>query len=157
ASVGSHFAQPMQLRDSTGELKRGGLQKVVDQRRVDPLRVAREWMTRFSQLPPTEHNHLALRRDYRDFLAHYNGPVSVVYADPPYTRDHYSRFYHVLETMALRDVPRLTDRIRHGRAISRGLYRENRHQSPFCIKSQAPAAFADLFSGVRRLEVPLCL
>ena len=29
-----------------------------------------------------------------------------VYADPPYTRDHYSRFYHVLETLALRDDPR---------------------------------------------------
>ena len=31
--------------------------------------------------------------------------VAVIYADPPYTRDHYSRFYHVLETLCLRDCP----------------------------------------------------
>ena len=29
----------------------------------------------------------------------------IVYADPPYTRDHYSRFYHVLETISLFDSP----------------------------------------------------
>jgi adenine-specific DNA-methyltransferase len=81
-----------------------------------------------------------------------------VYADPPYTRDHYSRYYHVLETMARRDNPEieLMSKGRRGR-ISRGLYRSDRHQSPFCIASQAAGAFAELFRGVRRLNVPLIL
>ena len=30
---------------------------------------------------------------------------SVVYADPPYTRDHYSRYYHLLDTLLLYDYP----------------------------------------------------
>ena len=41
--------------------------------------------------------------------------------------------------------------------VSRGVYRVERHQSPFCIKSQAPGAFRDLFDGVRKIQVPLVL
>ena len=37
------------------------------------------------------------------------------------------------------------------------MYRADRHQSPFCIKSQAPAAFERLFAGVRKLNAPLVL
>lgn len=35
------------------------------------------------------------------------GRIDVIYADPPYTRDQYSRFYHVLETLVRYDFPRL--------------------------------------------------
>ena len=38
---------------------------------------------------------------------------------------------------------------------SRGLYRTDRHQSPFCIKSTAPGAFAELFAGARGLPMLL--
>ena len=41
--------------------------------------------------------------------------------------------------------------------MSRGMYRANRHQSPFCIVSQAPRAFSRLFSEVREIQVPLVL
>ena len=83
----------------------------------------------------------------------------MVYADPPYTRDHYSRFYHVLETISLWDDPGVsTTRIRaKTTTFSRGVYRADRHQSPFCIKSQAPGAFERLFSAVRDLQAPLVL
>jgi adenine-specific DNA methylase len=73
----------------------------------------------------------------------------VVYADPPYTRDHYSRFYHVLETICLGDHPKLSrSNLNGGQMVSRGAYREDRHQSPFCIRSQAPSAFDELFKLV---------
>jgi adenine-specific DNA methylase len=82
----------------------------------------------------------------------------VVYADPPYTRDHYSRFYHVLETMALRDDPKISTNTAHGKTVlSRGIYRQDRHQSPFCIRSEAPAAFEELFERVAKRGVPLVL
>jgi len=69
-----------------------------------------------------------------------------VYADPPYTRDHYSRFYHGLETLTLQDRPIISKtKIGGTLRLSRGLYRQDRHQSPFCIKSQAPNAFHELF------------
>jgi len=80
-----------------------------------------------------------------------------VYADPPYTRDHYSRFYHVLETMCLWDEPGVSTTRIHAETetFSRGMYREDRHQSPFCIKSQAPGAFEKLCAAVRDQNAPL--
>ena len=72
--------------------------------------------------------------------------VRTVYADPPYTRDHYSRFYHVLETIALDDVPEISTVKIHGSThVSNGIYRKDRHQSPFCIRSKAPKAFKEMF------------
>ena len=75
--------------------------------------------------------------------------VRTVYADPPYTRDHYSRFYHVLETIALDDVPEIsTVKIRGTTHVSNGIYRKDRHQSPFCIRSKAPKAFEEMFKAI---------
>jgi adenine-specific DNA methylase len=96
--------------------------------------------------------------DYLDALDLINEDIRVVYADPPYTRDHYSRFYHVLETICLRDNPRISTTFINGKTnISRGIYRQNRHQSPFCIISKAVSAFEGLFKKVRRLESSLVL
>lgn len=72
-------------------------------------------------------------------------PPCTVYADPPYCFVHYSRFYHALETLYLYDKPELQVK---GGSIVKGRYREDRHQSPFCIRSQVPDAFEDLFRGV---------
>jgi hypothetical protein len=84
--------------------------------------------------------------------------LSVIYADPPYTRDHYSRFYHVLETVCLEDEPKVSIvKSKNQVNISRGLYRGERHQSPFSIISEAPNAFQALFSGAAKLNVPLLL
>lgn len=57
---------------------------------------------------------------------------SVIYADPPYTDDQYSRYYHLLETVILYDYPKVA---------GAGLYRPHRFQTPFSIKSRAVAAF----------------
>jgi hypothetical protein len=115
------------------------------------------WGDRYARLPGGQlHRHHAVRQDYRDFLRNWTGELAVVYADPPYTRDHYSRYYHVLETLCLRDNPALsTMRLGDREFLSRGFYRAERHQSPFCIKTQAPGAFAELFDGVRRMGAPL--
>jgi adenine-specific DNA methylase len=86
-----------------------------------------------------------------DCLKNLSDSIKTVYADPPYTRDHYSRFYHVLETITLRDSPELsTTKIRGDQHISNGIYRKNRHQSPFCIKSQAPDAFNSMFEYISK-------
>ncbi|MGJ8530506.1 hypothetical protein [Maritalea sp.] len=39
----------------------------------------------------------------------------------------------------------------------KGRYREERHQSPFCIKSQVRGAFIDLFEGVKASDSSLVL
>jgi adenine-specific DNA methylase len=109
-------------------------------------------------LPSAKFQHESHVGDFRDVLPALRGRVSAVYADPPYTRDHHSRFYHVLETLAVGDEPAVSmSNLGGGGVASRGIYREQRHQSDFCIKSRAPAAFDALYALVRQLEVPLVL
>ena len=64
----------------------------------------------------------------------------------------------MLETICLRDNPIITTTFPNGKGgISRAIYREGRHQSPFCIKSQADDAFEQMFKEVKELNVPLIL
>lgn len=57
----------------------------------------------------------------------------VIYADPPYSRAQYSRYYHLLETLVLYDYPACQ---------SKGRYRENRYQTDFSIKSKVVTAMS---------------
>jgi adenine-specific DNA-methyltransferase len=75
-------------------------------------------------------------------------PGSTVYADPPYAPVHYSRFYHVLETLVKYDYPTLD---------FKGRYRDDRHQSPFSQKTQAMKAFKDFFQGIIDAKVQMLL
>jgi adenine-specific DNA-methyltransferase len=70
---------------------------------------------------------------------------TTIYADPPYCFVHYSRFYHALETLVKYDYPKLQFK---AEKLVKGRYREQRHQSPFCIKTQVASAFEKLFLGV---------
>ena len=74
--------------------------------------------------------------------------VEVVYADPPYTQDQYSRYYHVFESLLLNDYP-CSD--------GAGRYRNERYTSPFCQIRSVEEAFKRLFQGVKNLNVPLIL
>jgi adenine-specific DNA-methyltransferase len=153
-SIGKQFAQPMQPRRKDGTVKRHVVEQMIRDRALDFASLYSKWLARYTALPRSD-GHRIVRADYRDVL---NGltDVSIVYADPPYTRDHYSRFYHVLETLALRDRPGISTTLLTGQgAKSRGIYRTDRHQSPFSIKSQARGAFAELFKGCSNLGLPL--
>ena len=72
--------------------------------------------------------------------------VGIVYADPPYSFVHYSRFYHAIEDLCRYDYPSVEHK---------GRYRKDRHQSPFCIKTKAPSAFDSMFKKARDYELPL--
>lgn len=157
-TVGKQFAQPIRPRFSDGRPKPNLPKRLARDRTVDAIAVFERWITKYCTIPHSPRKHRVIRGDYAAALQGLNGEVSVVYADPPYTRDHYSRFYHVLETLCLRDCPEVsTVRVNGRDQISRGIYRAERYQSPFCIKSQAPNAFARLFGEVKRLGVPLVL
>lgn len=64
--------------------------------------------------------------------------VKVIYADPPYSFVHYSRFYHATESLVKYDymIPK-----------HKGRYRTDRHQSPFCQSLNVYDAFENLFSN----------
>ncbi|PTV52132.1 DNA adenine methylase [Acinetobacter seifertii] len=73
---------------------------------------------------------------------------SIIYADPPYGNVHYSRFYHVLETLVKYDYPEVK---------FKGRYRQDRHQSPFCKKSEASDAFEKMFSLIKEKDSAMVL
>jgi hypothetical protein len=157
-SVGKQFAQPIRPRDKSGVPKRHVVKKIVAERRLSARSVFIDYLRQYEALAYIRRDHMAVRADFREALAKPIFKPSVVYADPPYTRDHYSRFYHSLETIALGDDPSITkSNLGGGGTQSRGGYRAGRHQSPFSIKSEAPAAFSALFAGVATLGVPLVL
>lgn len=108
----------------------------------------------FSALPkhPPCFAHTITTLDYKVCLSKFSG--GTVYADPPYAFVHYSRFYHALETLVLYDYPVIQEK---NGSIVKGRYREDRHQSPFCIRSMVKGAFEDLFQGVRDSNSKLVL
>ncbi len=157
-SIGKQFAQPIRPRDKSGAPKRHVVKKIIAERGLSARSIFMVYLRHYEGLVATRRDHAAVRADFRQALAKPAFKPSVVYADPPYTRDHYSRFYHTLETIALGDDPSITkSNLGGGDIQSRGGYRAGRHQSPFCIKSEAPAAFSALFGGVAALRVPLVL
>lgn len=70
----------------------------------------------------------------------------VIYADPPYSRAQYSRYYHVLETLALYDYPECS---------SKGRYREGRFHTDFSRKSRVAIAMEEFIAAAAATEASL--
>ena len=157
-TIGKQFAQPLQVRDSKGRLKTNLRSKIISDRSICFCDRLLYWITQYRQYESSSVNHEVIKADYREALKDLSdSDVSVIYADPPYTRYHYSRYYHVLETICLRDTPEVSSTFVNQQGISRGIYRKDRHQSPFCIKSKAPEAFNELFDYASKIDAPLVL
>lgn len=73
---------------------------------------------------------------------------AVIYADPPYTDDQYSRYYHVWETLVKYDYPM---------SSGEGRYRPARFQTPFSRVTEVKWAFGQLFKRTAALGADLVL
>ncbi|MGS0765301.1 DNA adenine methylase [Syntrophomonas curvata] len=157
-TVGKQFAQPIKPRKSDGTPKKNIINRIQKDRNDNVFEVFGKWLERYLSQEKANYNHYIYKMDYSDALDIIKNDIKVVYADPPYTRYHYSRYYHVLETICLRDNPTISKSNLHGgNTISRGIYREDRHQSPFCIKSQAGIAFDTMFKKIHSMGAALVL
>ena len=85
--------------------------------------------------------------DYLDCISTLS-PNTLVYADPPYSSVHYSRFYHAIETIVRYDNPQVQ---------FKGRYREDRYQSPFDQKRKVVDAFVKLFKAIKAQRCHLLL
>jgi adenine-specific DNA-methyltransferase len=74
--------------------------------------------------------------------------IGTVYADPPYTKDQYSRYYHMYETLYRYDFPD---------SSGAGRNRSDRFTTGFSLKSAVVASFHDLCRNVSRMRVPLVI
>lgn len=157
-TVGKQFAQPMRLKKADGKIPPLLLQRALRDRSMDVIDLYQQWASRWmANRLAGFYDHRIVCGDVLDFVTS-DRSCRVLYADPPYTIDHYSRFYHVLETLSLRDSPRLDEMNKRGElSVMRGIYRAGRYQSPFCVPSQAPVAFDRLFAAAAKRGVPLVL
>lgn len=73
---------------------------------------------------------------------------NIVYADPPYTDDQYSRYYHLYETLIAYDYPKVDGKAR---------YRTTRFRSSFSVKSEVHGEFERLIKSCRQLETSLLI
>lgn len=113
-----------------------------------------EFQDRLMELKPVgtstwRRNNKVVNSDALDLLA--TGDmrgIGAVYADPPYTKDQYSRYYHVYETLYRYDYPDS-----HGA----GRVRSDRVSTGFCLKTQVVQSFSDLFRHTAERGVPLIL
>lgn len=148
-TIGKQFAQPIRPRNKNGTPKSRLIPQLNKDRELCVFETFENWLRKYIGVNHYAQKHEILCMDYNEALNLIAEDVSIVYADPPYTRDHYSRFYHGLETICRNDFPEISKTSIGGTIrLSRGLYRKNRHQSPFSIKSQAPDAFNNLFQKV---------
>lgn len=149
----------LKIANSTGHFAQYLTPKASSYRRYLALRrrtVWSEWLSSLADMSPIgdaswRKSNKAYNQDSLKLLprlANGKAEIGVIYADPPYTDDQYSRFYHLLETLCLYDYPKIT---------GKGLYRSNRFQTPFSLTSKAAAALEKLIASASRTEADLVL
>jgi adenine-specific DNA-methyltransferase len=147
ASTPGHFAQFLRGDSSTG------LQRVLASRRRaawDAFLEDLDWLAPFGTARWRGANKV-FRQDALELwstLDDVNVGRAIYYADPPYSKEHYSRFYHVLETLTRYDYPQ---------AEGAGRYRPDRFQTAFALKTKVEAAIAKLCDKISERKSTLIL
>lgn len=139
-----HFAQPLSPKSNN-------VGRYVRQRRRS---IWTEWLDGIDDLAPLGNTRWRAKNraycsDALTLVGDWAGePPAVVYADPPYTNDQYSRYYHLYETLVLYDYPRAT---------GVGRYREDRKVSAFSLKAGVATAINSLIAGVAAMGSDLVM
>lgn len=141
-----HFAQYLNVKE-------GNFQRIKKQRLKSAYDI---FMTMSSELEACGHD--VWRKNNRSFkstatrliekLNSKNERPDVVYADPPYSKAQYSRYYHLLETLIKYDYPHIE---------YKGRYRDDRYINPYSKKGEVKSAFEKLIRLVSVLGSDLVL
>ena len=138
ATTTTHFAQFLKVKNQNT------FTNVRTKRSLDVVSLFAEAVERFNVnglLNKSTFIHECYNLDYEQFLVSVKlDSNTVVYADPPYFKEHYSRYYHVLNTLCLYDYPELAINPQT-KNYSVGRYRTERNTSDFGKKAKALAAF----------------
>lgn len=141
-SAGKHFAQPHLIRsdkDLTFVKKR-----ILKDRSLNIIDLMRIQLRSFWNCSVRHeiNGSRAYNKKVSDILNASPEGYDLIYADPPYTAQQYSRFYHIPEALMEYKIPEL--QIVNGE-VTRGIYSEDKYKSPYCSKSQSENAFRDIF------------
>lgn len=144
ASTTTHFAQFLKVKS------KATCNNLISKRRINIIEECKSLLKEYREAG------LCTKEGREDFAC-YNLDFSdcldvipldsstLVYADPPYFKEHYSRYYHVLNTLCLYDYPTLAVNPQtHELAVGR--YRKDRNASDFGKKAKALGAFKKLIT-----------
>jgi hypothetical protein len=134
-SAGKHFAQPLTAGTGKNVLFRS--KRIIEDRRICiDSTFALACASLNIQPNRLGQTHRASQTSAEVFLTG-TDKSNLYYADPPYTAQQYSRFYHLLETITDYRVGPLL----HGNDTTSGLYTRERYKSAFSSKAKAGLAF----------------
>ena len=112
SSVGKNFAQPIKVIDVKGNIKNFAIKRCMRDRKLkieDSFSEMLEILNRERNI--FFKNNIVYCKDAIDvFVEPEIKSAQTFYLDPPYTIDHYSRFYHILETAVKYDYPELEEK-----------------------------------------------
>lgn len=141
SSIGDHFAQPQIFKLEKGNKYNKGLEKLLLKKTTIIHDVILKKQLEFNEIDVSLYSdkNECYCMDCIDLLKNKSimKNVDVIYIDPPYTNAHYSRFYHILETLVNYNYPKIE---------FNGRYSVERYQSPFCQKKNAYSEFEKMIS-----------
>ena len=85
-----------------------------------------------------DHNHDVYNKDIADLIS--STSHEVVYLDPPYNHRQYSGNYHILETIAKYDSPRIKGKT--------GMRDCSTQKSLYCSRDKVKEAYRDLITKI---------
>ncbi|MDU1022887.1 MAG: DNA adenine methylase [Peptoniphilus harei] len=159
SSVGKNFAQPIKVTDKNGKIKDFAVKRCMRDRGLKIEEYFQTMLTTLESLNVSSDNNKVFSEDSTKLLdLEEMKNVNLFYLDPPYTIDHYSRFYHVLETLVKYDYPCLEEKVFKGeKRIMNGRYRDDRFQSKYSIPSKGLAEFKELIEKIGKLDADIVL
>jgi len=129
-----------------------------DHPRLEPLRklsILKAFLKKCREIKIifSKYENLVLAQNYKELLKNASNEknlknVKLIYVDSPYTSAQYSRFYHLLETIAKYDYPKLN---------YKGLYRNDRFQSNFCYASKVKKEFDFILNTAKSLGAKIVI
>lgn len=157
-SVGKHFAQPCAITDF--DKNKITNIRLFENRNYDVLDVFKTCLKNIlNSISKVETGSKSFALNFDICLSRFkevltDKEISVIYADPPYTAQQYSRFYHIPEILHSYNYPKL--QIFRGN-YTQGLYPDEKYKSPFCSKTMAKGAFVSIFNIAKEHDCSLMI
>lgn len=143
SSTTTHFAQYLKINNTAAYLN------LIKKRKADLFELTFKFIEEFRKRGLLQRHAPSAdcyNGDFADCLQRVQlDEHTLVYADPPYFKEHYSRYYHLLNTLCLYDYPQ-PDINPQRKTYSVGRYRADRISSDFGKKAKALEAFKRLIS-----------
>ena len=148
ATTTTHFAQFLKVKSKSTA------KNIIDKRKSNIIEKMEEIVDLYFEngLFSKTGNNICTNLDYEEFLDNTElEKNSIIYADPPYFKEHYSRYYHLLNTVCLYDYPEPSIN-KQTHKLSIGRYRKNRTVSDFGKKAKALYAFEKMIKKCRQKD-----